>query len=126
MKRDVDLTENMVFSAPNFDIGKIIKKRGVFAPWRFDCVENPDNGGLLTGNAIERRYKRIAREESSFMDEKGYFICFACGKRILPWEFHSGYGLCRKCIRRIYNNGSDLDIESDIPFINKMNRRNVQ
>lgn len=108
MKRNVDLTENMMFSqeAPNYQPNIPWRKNSNFSfrnfPWKMSNEPLSQKYNMIVlGSASERKHFHEILEASSDL------FCDRCGKeiRILPWIPLTG--LCLKCQSQLHQQLSD-------------------
>lgn len=104
MKRNVDLTDNQIFSSnDNFfnliDIklllGAIVGVQQVEND--YDLIGDPNNEVYFTGNQAQREEKRYYQQ-----DKLKELYCDCCGKQLIYVPYREiNYSLCKKCIDRL-------------------------
>ena len=98
MKRNVDLTENMIFSRNN-TFGLIIARIKGKYPWikHINEIKSDDYFSkqrqriVTTGNSVER----AKIEEFRQMDSQD--TCDCCGASLIDIPWDRTYGVCKKC-----------------------------
>lgn len=94
MKRNIDLTENQMFSQRTFFEQRVVKlASGTELPWSFPWarVEIERFEAIRTENKQERWYKKLYDEEIS----RNY--CDRCGAYLISIPWNRTYGLCHQC-----------------------------
>ncbi len=126
MKKNIDLTDNRIFSSRNnsFDIrillGNLANIVGVQQIKDDYDLVNPDHEVYFTGNSTQRERKRYYQQ-----DKSNELYCDCCGKQLtyVPYrEFNQA--LCKKCEKRYVNeeeNNFKLPKKFRIPYYNIIN-----
>lgn len=107
MKRNIDLTENQMFSRQSFAIrGTLRTIFGIEFPWNFSLerIACKEFEAIRTGDKQERESKKLCDEAVS----RNY--CDRCGAYLVSIPWNRTYGLCQRC-------HDELDIELGRMFV---------
>lgn len=94
MKRNVDLTEDMVFSNRAANIERFLKdlSDSYVYPWEIEHkIENQKHKTIATGNRNDRK------EIESFRQLDSGDYCDCCGESLIKIPWDRTYGVCKKC-----------------------------
>lgn len=106
MKRNVDLTENRLFSS--IPVRTIVNSQKERCPWNIKTMfirsgdefdlEHQRESIIATGNRI----KRAEISEYRRMDSPNYCDCCGARMNVKPWD--KEFGICHKCAVRFEKN----------------------
>ena len=118
MKRNVDLTDNQIFSSNNnffnlIDVrlllGSIVGAQEIKSD--YDLV-NPDHEVYFTGNQTQRAEKRYYQQ-----DKLNELYCDCCGKRLIYVPYRKiNYSLCKECGSRFEEEDVKISKRFRIPY----------
>ena len=118
MKRNVDLTDNQIFSSNNnffnlIDVrlllGSIVGLQEIKSD--YDLVD-PDHEVYFTGNQAQRAEKRYYQQ-----DKLNELYCDCCGKRLIYVPYREiNYSLCKECGSRFEEEDFKMSKRFRIPY----------
>lgn len=120
MKRNIDLTENMIFSRPSRSHIGINLRRLEKSMGRISHLWNPNDWlqGEQKDSLIDRqlqiiplgdRVERMFIKECKKMDSQEY--CECCGANLLKHPWNRRYGLCDRC---------DIQLEQSVVHVKRL------